>query len=126
MVEPRGARPPRDCRSRDRLRPDPAHFVEIAGGDDGGGGLGMVDERALEIASAILEEGILPPRVLSDTIHATMAATHHADILLTWNCRHLANPELLPRMRSFMERRGLRLPEICTPVELLAESGHES
>jgi predicted nucleic acid-binding protein len=84
-----------------------------------------VGERVLEIATAIIEEGILPPKVLSDAIHATMAATHGADILLTWNCRHLANPELLPGLRSFMERRGLRLPEVCTPVELLAESGDE-
>lgn len=85
-----------------------------------------VDERVLEIAGAIIEEGILSPKVLPDAIHAAMAATHGADILLTWNCRHLANPELLPRLRSFMERRGLRLPEICTPVELPAESTHES
>lgn len=85
-----------------------------------------INEGALEVAGALLEKGILPPKVLSDAIHAAMAAMHHVDILLTWNCRHLANPELLPRMRNFMKHRGLRLPEVCTPVELLAESGDES
>lgn len=84
-----------------------------------------VDERVLTIADGILREGILPPNASSDAIHATMAAMHGASILLTWNCRHLANPDLLPRLRKFMERHGFELPEVCTPVELLADSGYE-
>lgn len=85
-----------------------------------------VDERVLRIAEEILRDRILPPNVSSDAIHATVAAMHGANILLTWNCRHLANPDLLPRLRKFMERHGFELPEVCTPVELLADSGYES
>lgn len=85
-----------------------------------------VDERVLTMAGEILSERILPPVAASDAIHATMAAMHGAGILLTWNCRHLANPDILPRLRKFMERRGKELPEVCTPVELLANSDDES
>lgn len=51
-----------------------------------------VDERALEIAGAIIVEGILPPEVLPDAIYATMASMHRANILLTWNRRASRQP----------------------------------
>lgn len=43
------------------------------------------------------------------------------NIVLTWNCRHLANPHVTGRMRAFMQQNGLILPEICTPVEIMGE-----
>jgi len=75
----------------------------------------------MALAEGILKEKILPPAVLSDAIHASMSAIHDADFLLTWNCRHLANPRLLPKLRAFMEQHNLTLPEVCTPLELMAE-----
>jgi hypothetical protein len=81
----------------------------------------LAPPQALALARDILRENILPPTVLSDAIHASMAAILAADILLTWNCRHLANPHLLPRLRAFMGRHALNLPEVCTPMELMGE-----
>jgi hypothetical protein len=78
----------------------------------------LVDDPARDLARGLLAEKILPPVAASDAIHAATASLHHLDFLLTWNCRHLANPHLLGRLREFMTRRGLTLPEICTPVEL--------
>jgi hypothetical protein len=43
------------------------------------------------------------------------------DYLLTWNCRHLANPHLQKQLRAFMAGRGLVLPEICTPIDLAVD-----
>lgn len=80
-----------------------------------------VDEKALSLAEKLLSEKILPPAVLADAIHASIAALHHADFLLTWNCRHLANPHLLPKLRQFMTRHQVVLPETCTPLELMGE-----
>ena len=73
------------------------------------------------LAREILAEKILPPAAASDAIHAVVAAQHQMNILLTWNCRHLANPHLLGKLREFLARRGLVLPEICTPIELMGE-----
>lgn len=80
-----------------------------------------VEDSALALARAILAERILPPAAASDAIHAVVASQHRVDILLTWNCRHLANPHLLGRLRRFLAERGLALPEICTPLELAGE-----
>lgn len=78
-------------------------------------------EEAIKLAQGILDEGILPPTVFPDAVHVAVAALNGASILLTWNCRHLANPHLLPRLRKYLERHGLVLPEICTPIELAGE-----
>jgi hypothetical protein len=77
-----------------------------------------VDESARVLARELLTAGILPPTAASDAIHAVVASQRHINILLTWNCKHLANPHLLPRLRDFMFHHGLSLPEICTPIEL--------
>jgi len=80
-----------------------------------------VEDSARELARAILANRLLPPAATSDAIHAVVAAQNRVDILLTWNCRHLANPHLLAKLRAFMAVRGLVLPEVCTPIEIVGE-----
>jgi len=70
------------------------------------------------LADAILQSGSLPPAARSDAIHVAAATLVKVDFLLTWNCRHLANPHLQKQLRALMAARGLILPEICTPIEL--------
>lgn len=80
-----------------------------------------VNDSARELARAILAEKILPPVAVSDAVHAVVAAQNRVNILLTWNCRHLANPRLLAKLRAFMAARELVLPEVCTPIELVGD-----
>lgn len=81
----------------------------------------VVDDSARDLARAVLAEKLLPPAAAADAIHAIVAAQHRVNILLTWNCRHLANPHLLGKLREFVAGRGLVLPEVCTPIELIGE-----
>jgi len=81
----------------------------------------LVDDPARGLARDLLAEKILPPAAASDAIHAAVASLNQVNILLTWNCRHLANPHLLGKLREFMAGHRLVLPEICTPIELAAE-----
>ncbi len=80
-----------------------------------------VEDSARKLARAIVAEKILPPAAVSDAVHAVVASQYQVNILLTWNCRHLANPHSLGKLREFMARHGLVLPEICTPIELVGE-----
>lgn len=73
------------------------------------------------LADAILQSGSLPLAARSDAIHVAAATLAGVDFLLTWNCRHLANPHLQKQLRALMMARGLTLPEICTPIELAAD-----
>jgi hypothetical protein len=70
------------------------------------------------LAEAILQSGSLPATARSDAIHVVAATLAGVDFLLTWNCRHLANPHLQKQLRALLTARGLSLPEICTPMNL--------
>jgi predicted nucleic acid-binding protein len=61
----------------------------------------------------------LPPRAQPDALHVAIAATNGIDYLLTWNCRHLSNAVLRPRIEWVCRDNGLEPPVICTPPELM-------
>lgn len=71
------------------------------------------------LTDAIVAAGILPPHALRDAAHVAVAAVHTIDYLLTWNCRHLANAQIAPRIALVCEKLGHRMPIICTPEELM-------
>ncbi len=73
------------------------------------------------LAEGILQSGLLPPKADGDAAHIAVATVHAMDILLTWNCRHIANAAIEVRLRRFVESKGFELPTICTPEELPAE-----
>jgi hypothetical protein len=74
---------------------------------------------AESLAGALLEEVPLPPKAATDALHIAVAAVNGVEYLLTWNCRHIANPALRPRIESVCRRLGFEPPVICTPQELL-------
>ena len=42
-----------------------------------------------------------------------------------WNCKHIANAELVGRIRSTVESYGCGCPTICVPSELMGEAHDE-
>lgn len=72
-------------------------------------------------AERVLQSGLLPAHADGDAAHIALATVHKLDILLTWNCRHIANAAIVGRVRRLAESQGLVLPEIYTPEELLGE-----
>ena len=79
-----------------------------------------VSPAAEVLAESILQSGLLPPAAQSDAAHIALATVHEVDILLTWNCRHIANASILGRLRRLVAAKQRRLPEIATPEEFLA------
>jgi len=73
------------------------------------------------IASAIMVQAILPARAEVDALHIAAVAHHRINYLLTWNCSHIANARILPRIYSVLQERNLPIPIICTPEELLGD-----
>ena len=78
-----------------------------------------VTEDAESLTQAILSIGVIPPRAVRDAAHIAVAAVHEIDYLLTWNCKHLANAQIMRRIALVCERLGQRMPIICTPEELM-------
>ena len=84
-----------------------------------------VTTAAEDLALDIVQQHVLPDKALADALHIGVAAVHEVEYLLTWNCGHIANAELLPRVTTLIESYGYRMPFVCTPEELLGEGyGH--
>lgn len=90
-------------------------------------GLGVltVTEEIVTLAEALIAEGALPLKATDDALHIAIATLHRIDFLLTWNCRHIANPIIQEKVADFLENKGLFLPIICTPEELLGAENDE-
>jgi len=69
------------------------------------------------IAKALVKGGIIPVKAAEDAVHISCAAVHGMDYLLTWNCRHIANPQIRRRIRKCLNECGFEMPIICTPEE---------
>ena len=82
--------------------------------------LAITDE-VIALAEALVRRGPLPPKAATDAVHIAVAAVHAVDYLLTWNCKHIANPEMRHQVLAVSEDRGHRLPIICMPAELMGE-----
>ena len=79
----------------------------------------FLTDDALWLGREFVRQRILPERAVEDGMHIAVATIHRVDYLLTWNCAHIANPEIQGRLAEFLYERGLILPFICTPEELL-------
>ncbi len=84
----------------------------------------LIDEEVQELAQRLISEGGVPASAQADALHIAVAAVHSVDYLLTWNCRHIDNAAMKPRMRSICSGAGYRCSEICTPLELLPEEAN--
>ena len=78
----------------------------------------LIDEPVLSLTRAILGTGLIPGKSSADALHIALAARHGMDYLLTWNCKHIANAEIVRRISYVISECGYFVPIICTPREL--------
>jgi hypothetical protein len=78
-----------------------------------------------DLAAQIMARTILPKDAIVDALHIATAAVSRVDYLLTWNCSHIANPMILPRVFRALDDFGLPFPVICTPQDMLEEYGDD-
>jgi len=80
-----------------------------------------LSDDAKAVTKDILRSGVLPADADRDAARIAVATVHEMDILLSWNCRHIANAALQSRLRKLADAAGFTLPVICTPEELLED-----
>lgn len=83
-----------------------------------------ITEEVEDIVQVYIRRLVMPKDPAGDALHLAIASFHRVDVLLTWNCRHLANPNRMERIRSINDELGLPMPILTTPVNSL--SGDES
>ncbi len=76
---------------------------------------------AQALAAALLRSAAMPPKAAVDAAHVAIATAHGLEFVLTWNCAHIANAVMRPRIEAACRRAGFQPPVICTPEELTTQ-----
>lgn len=79
-----------------------------------------VTDAAAELADTLLARVPMPAKAAADAVHIAVAVLNGIDMVLTWNCRHLANPFIRRRIEEECSALGHIPPIICTPEDLLS------
>ena len=95
---------------RARARMDVVDKLNILDGD-------VVEVK--QVAQALIDEHAVPATETADAYHIATAAVYGMDILLTWNCKHMANLVTLPKTAGVIARMGYQCPMILTPQNAL-------
>ncbi len=76
---------------------------------------------ARNLADALVQAHALPEKARTDALHVALAAIRGADLLLTWNCRHIANSSMVAKIAVTLDHLGYRCPDLATPAQRLEE-----
>ena len=78
-------------------------------------------EEARKLADALIRAHALPEKARTDALHVALATVRGADLLLTWNCRHIANSSMVTKIAVTLDHLGYRCPDLATPAQRLDE-----
>lgn len=87
----------------------PAKFKEIV----------ALNEESKELSNHYLREKIVTSKSLLDTRHIAIASVNRADVLVSWNFKHIVNYRLIRLYNSVNMKYGYPMLEIRTPREIL-------
>lgn len=80
-----------------------------------------VSDEVMEIATIYIERLVMPRGGAGDALHLALASFYSLDVLLTWNCKHLANPSKFGHIHQVNDELGLSTPLLTTPLNYLSE-----
>ena len=79
-----------------------------------------------KLADALLDARAVPSGEKSDATHIAISVTCGVDFLLSWDFKHIVNPNVLPKIEQVCRQMGYaELPVICTPNEAAAQMTKE-
>ena len=80
-----------------------------------------VSEEAEKVADLLMAATKLDAKHRTDAVHMALAAIRKADLLLSWNCKHIANSATIPKVAATLTLAGYACPAIATPEQRLEE-----
>lgn len=80
--------------------------------------LGVNDE-AIKLAETYINEGALTNKSYNDALHIALATINNADVLASWNFKHIVNINRIRLYNSINLKLGYKMIEIRTPREIL-------
>nr|VFJ53362.1 MAG: hypothetical protein BECKFM1743A_GA0114220_101142 [Candidatus Kentron sp. FM]VFJ54578.1 MAG: hypothetical protein BECKFM1743C_GA0114222_101412 [Candidatus Kentron sp. FM]VFK10367.1 MAG: hypothetical protein BECKFM1743B_GA0114221_101382 [Candidatus Kentron sp. FM] len=74
---------------------------------------------ARQLAERYLSEGVVSSKNQTDARHIAIATIHRADVLVSWNFKHIVNLERIHGYNAVNLKQGYPMIEIRTPLEVL-------
>ena len=78
-----------------------------------------ISDDALNLADQYINENVVGKTSRSDCVHIALATLHNADILVSWNFKHIVNINRIRGYNSVNYKFGHKILEIRTPREIL-------
>ena len=79
----------------------------------------FVNDEVIHLAEKYIEEGALTIKSYNDTLHIALATLNNADVLSSWNFKHIVNLDRIKFYNSINLRLGYKIIEIRSPREIL-------
>jgi predicted nucleic acid-binding protein len=81
-----------------------------------------LDEESIRLASLYIQDGAVAESSLSDARHIAIATIARADVLVSWNFKHIVNLNRIRRFNAVNLKLGYPIIEIRSPNEVLNEN----
>lgn len=98
---------------KDLLLQIPEEFIEIID----------ITAEAIALADTYIVQKVVGKTSRADCIHIVLATLNHADVLTSWNFKHIVNLHRIRGYNSVNHRLGHQMIEIRTPREILEYEG---
>lgn len=79
----------------------------------------FLTEEAIKLADLYIAENVVGRSSIEDCRHIAIATINQVDVLVSWNFRHIVNPEKISGYNSVNLKNGYSIIEIRSPKELL-------
>jgi hypothetical protein len=71
-----------------------------------------------DLRDAYLTAGVLPPKWADDALHVSHASVARADVMVSWNFKHLVNPSRIRAFDGVNTTQGYGPVVIMTPLDV--------
>ena len=77
------------------------------------------NDEAVELASEYITEKVVGQTSFADCLHIALATINQADLLISWNFKHIVNIERIRGYNSINIKNGYKQLDIRSPRELM-------
>lgn len=78
-----------------------------------------ITAEAITLRDAYLQAGVVTPKYADDALHVAQATLARADVIVSWNFKHLVNPARIRKFNGVNLMQGYGLVVIMTPSEIV-------
>lgn len=78
-----------------------------------------LSDEAAQLHEAYLRTGVVPARYADDALHVALATVARADVLVSWNFKHLVNPIRVRAFNGVNTAQGFGPIVIMTPSDIV-------